>query len=40
MQVLSKAMAEGAIGFSTAQKYVPGVYAKTNEIVELARGWQ
>ena len=32
-----KAMAEGAIGFSTGLQYVPGTYAKSNEIIELAR---
>jgi N-acyl-D-amino-acid deacylase len=38
MQILVfKAMAEGAVGFSTGLQYVPGVYAKSNEIVELAR---
>ena len=38
MQVLVfKAMAEGAVGFSTGLQYVPGVYAKPNEIIELAR---
>ena len=38
MQILVfKAMAEGAIGFSTGLQYVPGVYAKPNEIIELAR---
>jgi N-acyl-D-amino-acid deacylase len=31
------AMAEGAIGFSTGLQYVPGIYARSNEIVELAR---
>ena len=31
------AMANGAIGFSTGLQYVPGAYAKSNEIVELAR---
>ena len=31
------AMADGAIGFSTGLQYVPGTYAKSNEIVELAR---
>jgi N-acyl-D-amino-acid deacylase len=31
------AMAEGAVGFSTGLQYVPGTYAKANEIVELAR---
>jgi N-acyl-D-amino-acid deacylase len=38
MQVLVfKGMAEGAVGFSTGLQYTPGVYAKVNEIVELAR---
>jgi N-acyl-D-amino-acid deacylase len=38
MQVLVfKGMAEGAVGFSTGLQYVPGVYAKPNEIIELAR---
>jgi N-acyl-D-amino-acid deacylase len=38
MQILVfKAMAEGAIGFSTGLQYVPGVYARSNEIIELAR---
>lgn len=32
-----RAMAEGAIGFSTGLQYIPGTYAQTNEIVELAR---
>ena len=32
-----KAMADGAVGFSTGLQYVPGVYAKPNEIIELAR---
>jgi N-acyl-D-amino-acid deacylase len=32
-----KAMADGAIGFSTGLQYVPGTYAKTAEIVDLAR---
>jgi N-acyl-D-amino-acid deacylase len=32
-----KAMADGAIGFSTGLEYVPGTYAKTFEILELAR---
>jgi N-acyl-D-amino-acid deacylase len=31
------AMAAGAVGFSTGLQYVPGTYAKSNEIVELAR---
>jgi len=32
-----KGVADGAVGFSTGLQYVPGTYAKPNEIVELAR---
>ncbi|MBA3949519.1 MAG: D-aminoacylase, partial [Acidobacteria bacterium] len=32
-----KAMVDGAVGFSTGLQYVPGTYAATPEIVELAR---
>jgi N-acyl-D-amino-acid deacylase len=32
-----KAMADGAVGFSTGLQYIPGTYAKTNEITELMR---
>jgi N-acyl-D-amino-acid deacylase len=32
-----KGVADGAVGFSTGLQYVPGTYAKANEIVELAR---
>jgi N-acyl-D-amino-acid deacylase len=32
-----KAMADGAIGFSTGLQYVPGTYAQPPEIIELAR---
>ena len=32
-----KAMADGAVGFSTGLQYVPGTYSKPNEILELAR---
>jgi len=32
-----KAMIDGAVGFSTGLQYIPGTYAKTNEITELAR---
>lgn len=32
-----KAMADGAVGFSTGLQYVPGTYAATPEILELAR---
>jgi N-acyl-D-amino-acid deacylase len=38
MQVLVfKGMAEGAVGFSTGLQYIPGIYAKPNELIELAR---
>lgn len=32
-----RAMADGAVGFSTGLQYVPGTYAKSLEILELAR---
>jgi N-acyl-D-amino-acid deacylase len=32
-----KGMADGAVGFSTGLQYIPGAYASTNEIIELAR---
>lgn len=32
-----RAMVDGAVGLSTGLQYVPGTYAKTAEIVELAR---
>ena len=32
-----RAMADGAVGFSTGLQYVPGTYAQTGEIIELAR---
>ena len=32
-----KAMADGAVGFSTGLQYVPGTYAASPEIIELAR---
>jgi N-acyl-D-amino-acid deacylase len=32
-----KAMADGAVGFSTGLEYVPGTYAQTPELIELAR---
>jgi N-acyl-D-amino-acid deacylase len=32
-----KAMADGAVGFSTGLQYVPGTYAETPEIIELAK---
>lgn len=38
MQALvRKAMADGAVGFSTGLQYVPGTYAESSEIVALAR---
>lgn len=36
-QLVERAMEDGAIGLSTGLIYVPGTYAKTEEIVELAR---
>jgi len=36
-ELVFRAMAEGAIGFSTGLQYVPGVYARSSEIIELAR---
>jgi N-acyl-D-amino-acid deacylase len=32
-----RGMAEGALGFSTGLQYVPGMYARVSEIIELAR---
>ena len=32
-----KAMADGAVGFSTGLQYIPGAYAREYEIIELAR---
>ncbi|MBA3885577.1 MAG: D-aminoacylase [Acidobacteria bacterium] len=32
-----RAMADGAVGFSTGLQYVPGTYASTPELIELAR---
>ena len=32
-----RAMADGAVGFSTGLEYVPGAYARTPEILDLAR---
>lgn len=36
-EIVRNAMKSGAVGFSTGLEYVPGIYAKTDEIVELAR---
>jgi len=35
--LIFRGMAEGAIGFSTGLQYVPGMYARASEIIELAR---
>jgi N-acyl-D-amino-acid deacylase len=35
--LVDKAMRDGALGFSTGLEYIPGTYAKTEEIVELAK---
>ncbi len=36
-EIVDRAMREGAVGMSTGLIYVPGTYAKTAEVVELAR---
>lgn len=36
--LLKEAVAEGAIGLSTGLVYPPGVYAETEELIELAKG--
>lgn len=35
--LVEKAMQDGAVGLSTGLQYIPGVYSKTPEIVELAK---
>ncbi len=35
--LVEQAMRAGAVGFSTGLEYIPGAYAKTDEIIELAR---
>ncbi|MCI0336944.1 MAG: D-aminoacylase [Acidobacteria bacterium] len=35
--LVDKAMRDGAVGLSTGLEYIPGTYAKTDEIVELAK---
>src|ERR1044072_8063941 len=37
LELVDRAMREGAVGMSTGLIYVPGTYAKTGEIVELAK---
>ena len=36
-ELVDKAMRDGAVGFSTGLLYIPGAYAKTPEIIELAK---
>ena len=36
-ELTAQAMRDGAVGFSTGLEYVPGTYAKTDEIVALAK---
>jgi N-acyl-D-amino-acid deacylase len=36
-EMVAESMRDGAVGLSTGLEYVPGAYAKTDEIVELAR---
>lgn len=36
-EIVDRAMREGAVGMSTGLIYVPGTYAKTAEVVELAK---
>jgi len=35
--MVAQAMDEGAIGFSTGLRYVPGIYSRTEEVIALAR---
>ena len=35
--LLGEAMEDGAYGFSSGLRYVPGAYAKTDEVIDLAR---
>ena len=35
--LVEQAMKDGAVGFSTGLEYLPGMFAKTEEIVELAK---
>ncbi len=35
--LVSQAMRDGAVGFSTGLEYIPGTYGKTDEIVEMAK---
>lgn len=38
VQLVEQAMKDGAVGFSTGLIYIPGTYAKTEEVVQLAGG--
>ena len=35
--LVEQAMKDGAVGFSTGLEYLPGMFAKTDEIAELAQ---
>lgn len=35
--IVDRAMKDGAVGFSTGLLYVPGTYAETSEVIELAK---
>jgi N-acyl-D-amino-acid deacylase len=35
--LVTQAMRDGAVGFSTGLEYIPGTYGKTDEIVEMAK---
>jgi N-acyl-D-amino-acid deacylase len=36
-KLVEQAMQEGAVGISTGLKYIPGAYARTDEVIELAK---
>ncbi|HMO32679.1 MAG TPA: D-aminoacylase [Lacibacter sp.] len=38
VQLVEQGMKDGAVGFSTGLIYIPGTYAKTEEVVQLAAG--
>ena len=39
-KMVEQAMLEGAVGISTGLKYIPGAYAKIDEVIELAKAAQ
>ncbi|MEO6654489.1 MAG: D-aminoacylase, partial [Pyrinomonadaceae bacterium] len=39
-ELVEQAMKDGSVGFSTGLEYLPGMFAKTEEIVELAKAAQ